>query len=159
MKLSPSRKQNMIEINRKKSFPQSPDTSLLQLAARTALLQQGAPKDITLSLLLTDDTQIKSLNRDYRGIDAPTDVLSFEVRERDPETGLLYLGEIIISIPYAMRQAKKKGHSLNAEAQLLLVHGILHLLGYNHAEEEEKEKMWEAQTAILSKLNLAHIEI
>jgi len=108
---------------------------------------------------LTDDEQIRSLNREYRGFDSPTDVLSFDVHERDPETGSLYLGEIIISVPYAAKQALQNDHPLEAEILLLIVHGILHLLGHDHAEREEKNIMWTAQAEILAKLGLDNIKI
>ena len=135
------------------------NSTLLERAAQTALKSQAARQDVSLSILLTDDTQIQELNSEYRGIDAPTDVLSFEVNERDPETGFLYLGEIIISTPYATRQALKNGHSLEAETQLLVVHGVLHLLGHDHAEPEEKSRMWDVQAKILTSLGLSGIKI
>lgn len=149
----------MIEITQSKPFAKTPNETLLREAAHATLSQQNAPQDATLSILLTDDEQIRSLNRDYRGIDAPTDVLSFDVHTRDPESGYLYLGELIISLPYAARQAAQKGHALEAEAQLLVVHGVLHLLGHDHAEAEEKEKMWQAQTTVLHQLGLSEIQI
>ena len=149
----------MIEISYSESITERLDKALLERAARAALENQSAPSDATLSILLTDDTQIQSLNRDYRGFDKPTDVLSFDVHERDPETGCLYLGEIIVSIPYAAKQARQNRHPLLAEAQLLVVHGVLHLLGHDHAEPEEKAKMWQAQAEILAELGLDGIKI
>ena len=149
----------MIEISHSSTLNQKLDKVLLERAARAALENQSAPQDATLSILLTDDAQIQSLNREYRGFDTPTDVLSFDVHERDPETGFLYLGEIIVSVPYAAKQAHKNGHPLEAEVQLLIVHGVLHLLGHDHAEAEEKAKMWSAQTEILARLGLAEIKI
>ena len=135
------------------------NSTLLEGAAIAALKEQAAPQDASLSILLTDDAQIQELNSEYLGIDAPTDVLSFEVHERDPETGFLYLGEIIISTQYATRQATQNGHSLEAETQLLVVHGVLHLLGYDHAETEDKDHMWAAQAKILASLGLSEIKI
>ena len=149
----------MIEISHAPVLNQKIDKILLERAALTALTHQSAPKDAALSILLTDDAQIQSLNHEYRGFDAPTDVLSFDVHERDPETGYLYLGEIIVSIPYAAKQAQKSGHPLEAEAQLLIVHGVLHLLGHDHAETKEKAQMWSAQAEILARLGLADIKI
>ena len=149
----------MIEILYNPDLEKKLNQKLLERAALATLMQQSAPQDATLSILLTDDAQIQSLNRDYRGVDTPTDVLSFDVHERDPETGYLYLGEIIVSMPYAAKQATKNGHPLEAEIQLLIVHGVLHLLGHDHAQVEEKEKMWEAQAAILAKLGLESIKI
>lgn len=135
------------------------NSTLLESAALATIKDQAAPQNASLSILLTDDAQIRDLNSEYRGIDAPTDVLSFEVHERDPETGFHYLGEIIISTPYATRQAIENGHSLEAETQLLVVHGVLHLLGHDHTEAEDKKNMWEAQAKILASLGLSDIKI
>ena len=149
----------MIEIQYNPTLDKNLDDTLLARAAHVTLEHQSAPKDDTLSILLTDDAQIQSLNRKYRGFDTPTDVLSFDVHERDPETGFLYLGEIIISIPYAAKQAQKNGHPLQAEVQLLIVHGTLHILGHDHANPTEKAKMWNAQSEILTHLGLTEIKI
>ena len=149
----------MIEILYNPSIREKFSQKLLEDAVHAALKNQSAPEDATLSILLTDDEQIRSLNRDYRGFDKATDVLSFTVHERDPETGCLYLGEIIISIPYAAKQTQQRGHPLEAEMQLLIIHGVLHLLGHDHAEKEEKAKMWKAQDEILAELGLEGIKI
>ena len=133
------------------------DTTLLELAARAALDHQSADGDLTL--VLADDEQLHRLNRDYLGIDAPTDVLSFPTSETDPETGRRYLGDILLSIPRAEAQARAAGHSLVDEAQLLVVHGVLHLLGHDHAEAGEKTKMWKAQAEILHSLGVGHVTI
>jgi probable rRNA maturation factor len=118
-----------------------------------------ALEDADMTIVLTDDEQLQELNRDYLGIDAPTDVLSFPAAEADPETGVPYLGDILISIPRARQQAESAGHSVEAEVQLLVVHGTLHLLGHDHAEAEEKTRMWKAQAEVMSKLGLSHIKI
>jgi len=99
------------------------------------------------------------LNREYLGIDAPTDVLSFPASETDPETGARYIGDILISIPRARGQATAAGHPLESEVQLLVVHGVLHLLGHDHAQAEEKARMWKAQAEILESLGLGNIRI
>jgi probable rRNA maturation factor len=113
-----------------------------------------------LTLLLTDDAQIQQLNRDFRGEDKPTDVLSFPAGATLPGMGeaVAYLGDIAISAPYAQRQAQAAGHPLTAELQLLAIHGVLHLLGYDHGEPEEKADMWAAQTAVLAALGLQAIQ-
>jgi probable rRNA maturation factor len=129
----------------------------LERAALVVLAHQSTDADLTI--VLTDDAQLQGLNRDYLGIDAPTDVLSFPASETDPETGRRYLGDILISLPRAEEQAHAAGHSLEAEAQLLAVHGTLHLLGYDHAGAAEKARMWKAQAEILERLGLAEIEI
>ena len=129
----------------------------IELTANRALEHQSASGDI--SIVLTDDARLHQLNRDYLGVDAPTDVLSFPASETDPETGARYLGDILISIPRAEEQAKLAGHPLESEVQLLVVHGILHLLGFDHAEAEEKTKMWKAQAEILESIGLSGIVI
>ena len=132
-------------------------SELIERAALTALAHESGEGDITI--VLTDDAQLQQLNRDYLRIDAPTDVLSFPASETDPETGTRYLGDILLSIPRAESQARAAGHPLEAEAQLLVVHGVLHLLGHDHAHAEEKSKMWKAQAEILASLGLSEIEI
>ncbi len=124
------------------------------MAALTHESSQGE-----LSVVLTDDEQLQELNRDYLGVDAPTDVLSFPASETDPESGEAYLGDILISVQRASQQAEAAGHPLQAEVQLLVVHGVLHLLGHDHAEPKEKARMWSAQSAILKSLGLGDIEI
>lgn len=131
--------------------------ALIERAANAALAREAANGDITI--VLTGDAQLRELNRGYLGIDAPTDVLSFPASETDPETGARYLGDILISIPRAEEQAKAAGHPLDAEVQLLVVHGVLHLLGHDHAEPHEKSKMWKAQAEILQSLGLGEIQI
>lgn len=145
----------MITIESKTKFP----AKLLERAAKAALEHQSASPDSDLTIVLTDDEQIRGLNRDYLGIDAPTDVLSFPATEKDPETGSPYLGDILISVPYAARSAAKAGHPLEAEMQLLVVHGVLHLLGHDHAKVREKARMWKAQAEILKSLGLGDIKI
>ena len=130
---------------------------IIKRAGQAALTHQSAEGDITV--VLTDDDSLQELNREYLGVDAPTDVLSFPASETDPETGARYLGDILISIPRADEQAKSANHPLESEVQLLVVHGVLHLLGYDHAEPEEKTKMWKAQIEILESLGLSGIVI
>ncbi|MRR38311.1 rRNA maturation RNase YbeY, partial [bacterium] len=130
-----------------------PDEILEQAAQAT--LDLSAASDADLTLLLTGDAEIQSLNRDYLGHDNPTDVLSFPADEPDPETGRRYLGDIIISVPRAAEQASARGHALEAEVQLLIVHGVLHLLGHDHAEADEKARMWAAQAEALTTLGIS----
>jgi len=88
------------------------------------------------------------------GIDAPTDVLSFNVDEIDPETGNYYLGDIIISYQKANEQAVTAGHEIQSELSLLIIHGVLHLLGMDHDTPESQEPMWKIQDQILSDMGL-----
>ena len=111
-----------------------------------------------VSLTLTNDETIHELNREYRGIDRPTDVLSFAFREADePEiVGVEEnsLGDIIISIERAKSQAEEYGHSLRREVVFLTVHGMLHLLGYDHMEESDRIEMEQEQTFIMDRLGI-----
>ncbi len=137
---------------------ETPAERLRQLA--TAALQRCGAADGELSLVIGDDELLQQLNQAYRGIDAPTDVLSFAAREESegaepfvtsPEM-LNYLGDVIISFPTAQRQAAAAGHSVGEELSLLAVHGVLHLLGYDHASPEEEAAMWQLQAEILASL-------
>ncbi len=132
-------------------YQEAVDADLLRRAAVAALQQQEAPP-AALSLLITDDETVRRLNARYRGIDAPTDVLSFEDGSTDPETGALYLGDIVIAYPRAAAQAARGGHPIAWELCLLTVHGVLHLLGHDHANPDEKARMWAAQRCILESL-------
>ena len=129
----------------------------IERAASAVLKDRSRAAD--LSIILTGDARLRQLNRDYLGIDAPTDVLSFPASEKDQESSALYLGDVLISIPRARRQARMAGHPLEAELQLLVIHGVLHLLGYDHAELDDKERMWAVQEQALSSIGLAGIEI
>ena len=133
--------------------------ALLERAANAALEHQAQSLESELSIILTDDARLHELNLNYLGVDAPTDVLSFPAAETDPETGARYLGDILISVARAQSQADAAGHPLEWEVQLLVVHGILHLLGHDHAAPEEKSRMWQAQAEILERLGLGSIQI
>jgi probable rRNA maturation factor len=123
----------------------------LRTAARAALVHQAAsPGDV--GLRLTGDAILRKLNREHLGHDYATDVLSFPSTELDPETGRRYFGDLILSVPRAAAQARAGGHPLRAELQLLVVHGVLHLLGHDHANAREKQRMWAAQAKILAHL-------
>lgn len=107
--------------------------------------------DAELSIVLCDDATIHPLNRDYRGKDKPTDVLSFAQREGEfafLEDNLL--GDVIISMDTTIRQAQERRHSTETELRVLLVHGILHLLGYDHIEDDEAEVMEAKEREILA---------
>ncbi len=95
-------------------------------------------KNAELSVLITDDKEIRELNRRFRGKDKPTDVLSFPIGEE--VGGRLILGDVVLSLDTARRQARELGHSLEEEVERLLAHGIIHLLGYDHESGGEEEK-------------------
>lgn len=124
-------------------------TQLVQNTAKT-VLEHMQLHDVELSIVFCDDAFIHPLNRDYRGKDRPTDVLSFAQREGDfafDEDPIL--GDVIISLETTERQAKERGHSKERELQILLIHGILHLLGYDHIEDDEAEIMEAKEQEIL----------
>ena len=127
-------------------------TALLENAARQVLVETGSCLDLELTLVLTDDAQLHALNRQFLGVDEPTDVLAFPAGETDPDSHKPYLGDVIISYSHAVAQAAIGGHSIEEELQLLVVHGVLHLLGYDHMQEKEKAAMWAAQKNILIRL-------
>jgi probable rRNA maturation factor len=131
------------------------ESNILERAAQATLDLNGVP-NADLTLVLTGDARLQELNREYLGKDAPTDVLSFPAGdETDPETGRRYLGDVILSLARATEQAQQRGHAIEAEIQLLVVHGVLHLLGHDHAEADEKSRMWAAQAEALERLGIS----
>ncbi|MCI8333791.1 MAG: rRNA maturation RNase YbeY [Lachnospiraceae bacterium] len=144
------------------------------LAARVmeaALDYEGCPYEVEVSLLLTDNSAIRRINREHRRIDRPTDVLSFpmlEYREPsdfsaaesgvcgcfNPETGELVLGDIVLSLEKVREQARKYGHSEKREFAFLIAHSMLHLFGYDHETSREAAVMEQKQAAVLSSLNI-----
>lgn len=131
--------------------------ALVERAAALALAHDSTGG--TLTVVLSDDAHVRELNREYLGIDEPTDVLSFPSDEKDPDTDQTYLGDVIISIPQARLQAQAAGHSIEAEIQLLIVHGVLHLLGHDHGDPPSKDRMWTAQGEVLRDLGLPGLAI
>lgn len=129
--------------------------ALLISAAKAVLQHESASPEADLTLVITGDAKLRELNQKFRGEAAPTDVLSFPSQEKDPESGHRYLGDVVISLPRARAQAKAAGHPLEDELQLLAVHGVLHLLGHDHASAAEKTRMWVAQDSILQELGLS----
>ena len=116
------------------------------------------PRQLELSLLLTDDEEICALNRAYRGQNKPTDVLSFPLWEAEPlptaGSAVVPLGDIVISLPRAAAQAKELQHSTTREAVFLFVHGLLHLLGYDHEQgAAEEQRMFALQKQIMARLD------
>jgi probable rRNA maturation factor len=104
----------------------------------------------SIGITLTDDQRIQQLNSQYRGINRPTDVLSFEANEFDPDTETTYLGDIIISYETAQRQAERAQHTLTIEILMLTIHGLLHIMGFDHHDEASKNEMWQIQADLLS---------
>ena len=141
-----------------------------ELIIETALDCEECPYEAEVNLLLTDDEAIHEMNREHRHIDRPTDVLSFPMIEYetpgdlsgieesadafDPETGELMLGDIVISKDRVFAQAEEYGHSVRREYAFLLAHSMLHLLGYDHMDEEERKVMEDRQREIMEKAGI-----
>ena len=144
----------MITIEISDCFRSFIDAQLVEQAAVTTLHHQSVGRTAELTIVISDDEHLQSLNNQYRDIDAPTDVLSFPADFIDPEIEAPYLGDVIISYPRAKNQAEVGGHEVKAELQLLVVHGILHLLGHDHVQPAEEAEMWSIQNEILHLLGL-----
>ena len=135
--------------------------SLMQTAADCALLTEGVQRECAVSIRLCDDDAIHEINRQYRGVDRATDVLSFPLlsdgkADVNQETGYVLLGDVVISLETAVKQAHNFGHSLEREVGFLTVHSMLHLLGYDHETSPlDERKMREKEEAVLEKLGIA----
>lgn len=153
--------EHQIEISTEPPF--EVDEGLLLRTAQLVLdTELGRPAE--MSIVVTDDQTVRQLNREYRGYDETTDVLSFglsdlakpAIGEDEPLTfpsppdGLLHLGEVVISFPTAERQAAEQGQSVLLELRHLLVHGVLHLVGYDHIEPEDETAMRARERILLS---------
>jgi len=131
----------------------------LQRAVQAAFESAGEERGGELTLVVTDDDQVRELNRTYRNVNATTDVLAFgdsngiELPVHSPDAPL-YFGDIVISYPRAVEQATTYDHSIEEELSLLVIHGTLHLLGYDHEQEQDREEMWRLQSAALARLGL-----
>jgi len=148
-----------IEISVAEEFRGLVDEGWVRRIAQTVLKAEGVASPYEVGLVFTDSETVRQLNRDYRGVDEYTDVLAFHMlpqKEADssfvlPPDGVTRLGEAIISYPQAVEQAKEQGHSTEGELALLVIHGILHLLGYDHEEPEEAAEMRTREKELLEK--------
>ena len=148
-----------------------PVEEIITLVVEEALSYENCPYDIELNVLLTDNAAIQEINREQRGKDEPTDVLSFPMIDYavpadfsvvedcveeyfNPETGELLLGDIVISVDKVIEQAESYGHSQKRELAFLTAHSMLHLFGYDHIKEAERLVMEEKQREILSNLQI-----
>ena len=148
-----------------------PWKELLDRCLVTVMEEEGCPYEAQVEVVITDDTAIREINREYRGVDAPTDVLSFpmisydspsdfsgleEQAEEyfDPDSGELMLGDMMISAERVKEQAEAYGHSLEREFAFLTVHSLLHLCGYDHMEETDRLQMENRQRVIMEKLGI-----
>jgi probable rRNA maturation factor len=131
------------------------------ISAAQATLEAEGHRNGQLTLLVTDNETLHRLNQTYLGIDAPTDVLSFGGESPDfvnPPDTEVYLGDVVIAYPQAEAQATAAGHPIQAELALLVIHGMLHLMGYDHVAPEDKVAMWKRQAEVLAQLGLAQIQ-
>lgn len=141
--------------------------TLMQTAADCALLTEGVARECAVNIRLCGDGEIHEINLEYRGVDRSTDVLSFPTvmypegvtagaadkllrREYDDEAEACMLGDLILSVPHVLTQAEEYGHSPEREAAYLVVHGLCHLMGYDHIEEDDKRRMRAMEEKILS---------
>lgn len=153
--------------NQQEKLPVTPELEgLIHRVASQSLALAAAHlgNQLELSIVLVDDAQIHELNRDHRGVDRPTDVLSFALLEAGdeeeprvldaPADAPVLLGDVIISLERARSQAQEYGHSLEREIGFLVAHGVLHLLGYDHERPEQEKEMFDLQESILASLGL-----
>lgn len=148
-----------IDIHIEEKFRGMVDGGLVKRIARQVLKTEGVAPPYEVSLVFTDSETVRQLNRDYRGVDKPTDVLSFHMLPQKgndssfalPPDGVTRLGEVIISCPQAAEQAREQGHSPERELALLIIHGLLHLLNYDHEEPQEESDMREKEKELLKK--------
>ena len=140
---------------------------LVRRAAKAALKAQNVDADCTINVMLTDDEGIHAINLEQRGIDSPTDVLSFPLNELtegefdadkceyDFETEKCLLGDMVLDLERCAKQGSEYGHGFNRELSYLTVHSVLHLLGYDHLDEgERKKRMREREEAVMAALEL-----
>lgn len=140
--------------------------ALIRRAVRTALDCEGVTLKCEVDVLVTDDAGIRAINREQRAVDAPTDVLSFPALElqagekpagddADPGTGLVPLGDMVLSYERVAAQAKEYGHAKSRELAYLVTHSVLHLLGYDHMDEGEQKALMRAhEEAVMDRLDL-----
>lgn len=138
------------------------DSDIIEKIFSDMLDSENIPSSAEVSLVLTDNTEIQELNKEYRNIDSATDVLSFPIYEETELKSIkegnipeqILLGDIVISLEKAEEQSKEFEHSFKRELMYLFVHGMLHLLGHDHLEEDEKKEMRSREEAILEKFSL-----
>jgi len=141
--------------------PDSIPRQRLTLAVQTVLSMHEVAENAMVSVIIGTDEQMREMNMRYRGLEETTDILSFPSQPlpegvEEEESG--YLGDIIIALPYVAARAMDHNHSLHDELLLLLVHGTLHLLGYEHDTQESQAEMWKVQAEALASLNV-HIDV
>lgn len=151
----------MVDVQIDPRFAEA-DPALIERAVEATLAEEGEEGEIEVSVLVTDDAQLHELNRDYRGVDAPTDVLSFAAEEEGdgpafvrPPDAPRFLGDIALSYERVVSQAAEYGHSRERELAFLVAHGTLHLLGYDHERGPEDEaEMRAREEAVMLRLGI-----
>ncbi len=148
-------------VNRQKEEQVSAELrAFLRKCIRATLIADGYDDFFEVYVTLVNDSQIHQMNLEHRGVDAPTDVLSFPMGEDgvydiDPETGAYMLGDVVLNVSRIRLQAEEYGHSFEREAGYLTIHSILHLLGYDHEDEGEMKKQMRAkEEQVLESLHL-----
>lgn len=153
----------MIEINYNNIEKMDREEVIIKEVVQAVLEEEKIVHELYINITLTNNEEIHIINKQYRDVDRPTDVLSFpmyereeipELRKKDNIFAEEILGDIIISIPKVKEQAEEYGHSFERELAYLTTHGMLHLLGYDHMIDEEKEQMRKREEEILEKLNI-----
>lgn len=153
----------MIEVNYNAISELPNEEKLIKEVVSRVLEEEKVLPEVDVYITLTDNEEIHKINKEYRDVDRPTDVLSFPMYERDEIAGLKndtndeiekILGDIIVSIEKVREQAEEYGHSFERELAYLVTHGMLHLLGYDHMIEEEKAVMRKREEEILETLNI-----
>ena len=141
----------MMQYQINDEFGYSEDYDYLDSLIERVLTQEKAT-DSVFSIIFVDNEKIHELNKQFRGVDRPTDVISFALEDAEEEflSTIRVLGDIYISIPKMQEQAKEYGHSEKRELAFLVVHGLLHLLGYDHQTEEEEKVMFQIQEETLN---------
>lgn len=149
---------HVVEVHVDESLQAQVDLEPMRRAALEVLRRQRIEAGCELAVMVTGDEAVQVLNRRHRGVDAPTDVLAFADDACEPfvdaPEGPRYLGDIVISLDRAKAQAAEAGQPVLAELQLLVVHGVLHLLGYDDQSDGPRAKMWAAQSEVLRALGL-----
>lgn len=139
---------NIIHINIEKDYRNLVDQARLKFIANTVLIYFGK-NDFEFTISIVGEKKIRELNINFRSIDSITDVLSFSANEMNPETRKKYIGDVIISYPIAEKQSLSLHHQISDELGLLTIHGVLHLLGYDHESKEKEKKMFAVQSKFI----------
>ena len=145
----------MISIIVRKPYLKLVNKQELIRTAELALNHLHPDRFVDLAILICSNNEISDINFNYRNLNQATDVLSFESSEVNPETGKLYLGDIVISFDFALDHSTRFSHDVSVELMVLLIHGILHLCGFDHSSKDEKHKMWMKQHEIHRLLNFS----